>query len=96
MDILGIGPLEIFFILVIVLIIFGPNDIVKAARTIGRFLRKVVTSEGYRAFQQASKGMKDLPTTLMREAGLEEEDLKVIKNRQKFLMQVILGQRQDY
>lgn len=76
MDILGIGPLEIFFILVIVLIIFGPNDIVKAARTIGRFLRKVVTSEGYRAFQQASKGMKDLPTTLMREAGLEEEDLK--------------------
>ena len=60
MDILGIGPLEIFFILVIVLIIFGPNDIVKAARTIGRFLRKVVTSEGYRAFQQASKGLEDL------------------------------------
>jgi Sec-independent protein translocase protein TatA len=76
MDILGIGPLELFFIILIALIIFGPNDIVKAARTVGSFMRKVVTSDGYRAFQQASKGMKDLPTTLMREAGLEEEELR--------------------
>lgn len=76
MDILGIGPLELFFILIIALIIFGPNDIVKAARTMGKFLRNVVTSDGWRAFQQASKGIKDLPTTLMREAGLEDEDLR--------------------
>lgn len=76
MDILGIGPLELFFILLIALIVFGPNDIVKAARTMGKFLRSVVTSDGWRAFQQASKGMKDLPTTLMREAGLEDEDLR--------------------
>jgi len=76
MDFLGIGPLELFFILLIALVIFGPNDIVKAARSLGRFLRKVVTSDGYRAFQQASKGMRDLPTTLMREAGIEENDLR--------------------
>lgn len=76
MDILGIGPLELFFIILIALIIFGPNDIVKATRTMGKFLRNVVKSDGWRAFQQASKGMKDLPTTLMREAGLEEEDLR--------------------
>jgi Sec-independent protein translocase protein TatA len=76
MDILGIGPLELFFIIIIALIIFGPNDIVKATRTMGKFLRNVVTSDSWRAFQQASKGMKDLPTTLMREAGLEDEDLR--------------------
>jgi len=76
MDFLGVGPLELIFILIIALIIFGPNDIVRAGRTLGSFLRKVVTSDGWRAFQQASKGMRDIPTTLMREAGLEEEDLR--------------------
>jgi Sec-independent protein translocase protein TatA len=76
MDFLGVGPLELIFILIIALIIFGPNDIVRAGRTLGSFLRKVVTSDGWRAFQQASKGMRDLPNTLMREAGLEEEDLR--------------------
>ena len=76
MDFLGIGPLELIFILLIALIIFGPKDIAKASRTVGRFLRRVVTSDGWKAFQQASKGMRNLPNTLMREAGLEEEEEK--------------------
>jgi len=79
MDFLGIGPLELIFILLIALIIFGPNDIVRAGKTLGSFMRKVVRSDGWRAFQQASKGMRDLPTTLMREAGLDEEDLRQVQ-----------------
>jgi Sec-independent protein translocase protein TatA len=84
MDLLGIGPLELAFILIIALIIFGPNDIVRAGRTLGKFLRRVVTSDGWRAFQQASKGMRDLPTTLIREAGLEEEELKQLSGMNDF------------
>ncbi len=76
MDFLGIGPLELIFILLIALIIFGPKDIAKAGQTVGRFLRRLVTSDGWKAFQEASKGMRNLPNTLMREAGLEEEELK--------------------
>jgi len=78
MDFLGIGPLELIFILLIALIIFGPNDIAKAGRTVGRFLRNVVTSEGWMAFQQATKGMRNLPNNLMRQAGLEEDELERI------------------
>ena len=76
MDFLGVGPLELFFIVIIALIIFGPNDIVKAGKTAGSFLRKLVTSDGWQTFQQARKGMSNLPSTLMREAGIEEEDLR--------------------
>ncbi|HBY07096.1 MAG TPA: hypothetical protein DEH22_04670 [Chloroflexi bacterium] len=76
MNFLGIGPLELFFIFILALIIFGPNDLIKAGKTLGAFMRKVVTSDGWKTFQQAQKGMRDLPTTLMREAGLEEQDLK--------------------
>jgi Sec-independent protein translocase protein TatA len=76
MDFLGVGPLELIFILLLALIIFGPNDIVKAGKTLGRFMRKVITSDGWKAFQQTRKGMSNIPTMLMREAGLEEEELR--------------------
>jgi Sec-independent protein translocase protein TatA len=72
MEILGIGPLELFFILLIALIILGPGDMVKAGRTLGRFLRKVVTSPEWRTVQKASRELKYLPNRLMREANLED------------------------
>jgi Sec-independent protein translocase protein TatA len=72
MDILGIGPLEIIFVLIIALIVFGPKDMVKAGRTIGRFLRTLVTSETWMVIQQASKDIRNIPNHLMREAGLED------------------------
>jgi len=72
MEILGIGPLELFFILVIALIILGPGDMVKAGRTLGRFLRKVVTSPEWRTIQKASRELKYLPNRLMREASIED------------------------
>jgi Sec-independent protein translocase protein TatA len=76
MDFLGVGPLELIFIFILALIIFGPNDIVKAGRSLGRFMRKVITSDGWKVFQQTRKGMSNIPTMLMREAGLEEEELR--------------------
>ncbi len=72
MEILGIGPLELIFILLIALIVLGPNDMVKAGRTIGRFLRKIVTSPTWRTVQQTSRDLRYLPNKLMREAGLED------------------------
>jgi len=82
MDILGIGPLEIFFIILIALIVLGPKDMVKAGRTIGKNLRKVVTSDNWRTIQQASNEIRTLPNRLMREAGLDEiqKDLKTTAN----------------
>jgi len=77
MDILGIGPLELVFILLIALIVLGPNDMVKAGRTLGRFLRKLVTSPGWQMVQQTSKDLRYLPNKLMREAGLEELKEKI-------------------
>jgi sec-independent protein translocase protein TatB len=81
MDFLGIGPLEILFILLIALIIFGPKDIVKAGQSAGRFLRKLVTSPGWRAVQQTSRDIRNLPNKLIREAGIEEfeEDVNQLK-----------------
>lgn len=73
MEVLGVGPLEILFILIIALIVLGPNDMAKAGRTIGRTLRKIVMSPTWHAVQQTSRELRNLPTRLMRDAGLEEE-----------------------
>lgn len=84
MEILGIGPLELFFIIIIALLVLGPKDMVKAGKSIGRFLRKLVTSSSWRTIQQTSRDLKHLPNKLMNEAGLDELEkemgLKDIEN----------------
>lgn len=72
MDFLGVGPLELFFILVIALVVLGPSDMVKAGRTLGRVLRKIVTSPNWRLLQETSREIRYLPNRLIREAGMEE------------------------
>lgn len=84
MEFLGVGPLELLFILIIALIILGPNDMVKAGRTVGRTLRKIVMSPTWRAVQQTSRDLRNLPNRLMREAGLEEE-IKDLRQTQEQL-----------
>jgi sec-independent protein translocase protein TatB len=73
MEILGIGPMELFFIVILAIIILGPKDMAKAGRTVGKFLRDVVKSDYYKAFRASSQEIRNLPTRLMREANLEDE-----------------------
>ncbi len=72
MEILGIGPLEIAFILILVIIIFGPKDLVKTGKTIGKSLNKLVRSDTWKSINQTTQELKNLPNRLMREAGLDE------------------------
>ncbi len=76
MEILGIGPVELFFIFIIALILLGPKDMQKAGRTIGTWLNKVVTSDWWRTARETSRELSQLPTRLMREANLAEAELR--------------------
>lgn len=73
MEILGIGPLELGFIIIIALIVLGPKDMAKAGRTIGKTLRKIITSPTWKSVRAAGQGIQELPNRLIREAGMEEE-----------------------
>lgn len=72
MEILGIGPLEILFILLIAFVVLGPGDMAKTGRTIGLFLRKVVMSPWWSGLRNVSREVSQLPYKLMREAAIEE------------------------
>ena len=82
MEIFGIGPQELFFIILIAIIVLGPKDMQKAGKTVGRWLNRFMRSDGWRAFQRASREIRNMPTNWMREANLEElkEMEKEIRN----------------
>jgi sec-independent protein translocase protein TatB len=77
MDFLGIGPAELLLIFLVIILVIGPKDIGKTARSIGRFLNRLYKSEEWRTITQASKTIRTLPNRLAREAELEE--LKEVK-----------------
>ncbi|MGD2163572.1 MAG: twin-arginine translocase TatA/TatE family subunit [Anaerolineales bacterium] len=74
MDILGIGPLELLFILLIALIVVGPKDLARVGRTLGRTLNRIYRSDSWRVLNEASQTIRTLPNRLAREAALEELD----------------------
>ncbi|MGD2057823.1 MAG: twin-arginine translocase TatA/TatE family subunit [Anaerolineales bacterium] len=74
MDILGIGPLELLFIMLIALIVVGPKDLARVGRTLGRTLNRIYRSDSWRVLNEASKTIRTLPNRLAREAALEELD----------------------
>src|SRR4030042_1829601 len=72
MEILGLGPLEFFFVLLIALIIIGPRDMAKPARTLGRSLNRLYKSDSWRMILRASRNLRTLPNRLAREAEMAE------------------------
>ncbi len=74
MEILGIGPLEALFVLILALLVIGPRDLGKTARSFGRFLNRLYRSEAWGAITEASRNLRRLPNRLAREAALEELD----------------------
>ena len=52
MEIFGIGASEFIFIILIAIIILGPNDMQKAGRTIGRWLNQIIHSDAWKIFQK--------------------------------------------
>ena len=74
MEFLGIGPLELLFILLIALLVIGPKDMAKSARTFGKHLNRLYKSEAWKTVMDASQTIRTLPDRLAREAALEELD----------------------
>ncbi len=71
MEVLGVGPTEFIFIIIIALIVLGPKDLAKTGKTVGKWLNNLIQSDTWKAVQKTSKELRQLPTKLMREDNLE-------------------------
>jgi len=81
MELLGVGPLELIFVFILTILIFGPKDLTRAGKTIGQFLNKIVRSEGWQAIQEVNREIKMLPNRLVSEAGLDEPLADILEDR---------------
>lgn len=77
----SLGLIEIVFVLIIGIIVLGPEETVKLGGKLGKLMRNVVTSKWWRSLQDSLNELKHLPYKLMREAQLEElgEELKELE-----------------
>ena len=72
MNIFGIGPLEIIFVMIIGILVLGPEGMIEAGRKLGRFLRSIIHSTWWKNIRQGVTEIQHLPQRLIREAELEE------------------------
>lgn len=93
MDVLGVGPLELIFIIFVAILVVGPRDISKTARSVGKFLNRLYKSEEWQSLNQASRTLRNLPQRLAREAELEELDS--IRNSLKGAAQELQSTRDE-
>ncbi len=70
--IFNIGPLEFILIMLVAIIVLGPERMVSGARTFGRWIYKLVRSPTWRAIMNTSQEIRDLPNKIVRESGIEE------------------------
>jgi Sec-independent protein translocase protein TatA len=72
MNFLNLGLPEVIFIIILALIIFGPNNLVKSAKEAGELLRKVTKSPYWQEVWATKKELDELPKMLAKEANLNE------------------------
>ena len=72
MNIFGIGPLEIVFVLIIGIVVLGPDGMISAGRKMGKFMRSIIKSNWWQNIRKGVSEIQYLPQRLMREAELEE------------------------
>ncbi len=82
MEIFNIGPLELVIILVLALIVFGPERMVKYARESALWIRKIVRSPFWRDLVSTTEEIKSIPQQLVKEADLDESirEIKHLNN----------------
>jgi Sec-independent protein translocase protein TatA len=72
LNIFGIGLQELAVFVVILLLLFGPNDLTRMAKSAGRFINRLVRSENYQVIQRVSTEMQNLPRRIVEEAQIED------------------------
>jgi Sec-independent protein translocase protein TatA len=72
MKVFNIGIGEILFIIILAVIIFGPENLVKSAREMGVFLRKVTKSPYWQEVWATRRDLEEIPRMLVKEANLKE------------------------
>lgn len=88
MEIFNIGPLELLIFLILAFVLLGPKDMVLTAYKIGQAIRKFVRSPVWREILRSAQEIRELPTKLMDDTGLQQELEAIKKDTQDTVKEV--------
>ena len=72
MKIFNFGIQELFVLLVLMIIVLGPERMLDAARNLGRTIYKITHSEVWASIWQTSREIRQMPKSIVEETGLQE------------------------
>jgi sec-independent protein translocase protein TatB len=72
MEIFNVGPFEFLLILVIALIVLGPERMVNTAKQVGKLLHRFIQSPYWASIVRTTQEIRNIPRKIVQEAGLEE------------------------
>jgi hypothetical protein len=72
MEIFNIGPLELLLILILALVVFGPEGMVKFARDAAILIRRVIRPPSWRDLVSTTEEIKTIPRQLVKDADLDD------------------------
>ena len=81
-EILNIGPMELVFILAMMILFLGPKDMARLARQAGAWIRSIRSSSLWNDIMKVDREIRDLPVQLAREAGFEEQMEEIRRSTQ--------------
>lgn len=90
MEILNVGPLELLLIVILALVVFGPERMVEYSRVAARMIRKIIRSPFWRDLVSTSEEIKTIPQQLIKEADLEESAREISRLRQSLKLPIRL------
>jgi len=73
MQIFNLGIGEVLFILLIAVIVLGPERIVASSRRAGRWIRAVTSNRVWRDILTTTRELREIPNQLLEETGLNME-----------------------
>ena len=79
MEILNVGPWELGLILILALIVLGPDGMVKTSRQVARWIAKIIRSPIWKELISTSDEIRSIPQKFVKEANLEETMQEVSK-----------------
>ncbi len=72
MEFLGIGPVELLFVVIILLLVMGPTDLVEFASKLGTNIRKMRQSPTWNTIVKTARTLRNLPNTIADETGVND------------------------
>lgn len=69
MNVLGVGPLEIVLVLILALLVLGPEGMINGGRQAGKLLRKLYASD----FWKTVRGSRNMMDRVVSEMGMDQD-----------------------